>query len=109
MKGNVPSIYTVAGYIAELRAMRATGSATAETSYYPPIDRLLNASGQALNPPVLFSTQLRNSAAGHAWWPIQLAHLRAQQRILGLLLILNVQPHQRRANRRKLLSESAGI
>ncbi|MGB9491827.1 MAG: type ISP restriction/modification enzyme, partial [Terriglobales bacterium] len=39
-------------------------SATAETSYYPPLDRLLNAAGQKLKPVILFSTQLRNQGAG---------------------------------------------
>ena len=64
IEGNVPAEYTVAQYIADLRAIRSTGSATAETSFYPPLDRLFNASGQALKPAVLFSTQLRNSGAG---------------------------------------------
>jgi hypothetical protein len=56
--------YTVVQYIADLRAIRSTGSATAETSFYPPLDRLFNATGQALKPAILFSTQLRNSGAG---------------------------------------------
>jgi hypothetical protein len=60
----MPSPYTVADYVNGLRAVRDTGSATAETSYYPPIDRLLNAAGQKLKPQVLFSTQLRNQGAG---------------------------------------------
>jgi hypothetical protein len=60
----VPADYTVAQYIADLRAIRSTGSATAETSFYPPLDRLFNFVGQALKPAVLFSTQLRNSGAG---------------------------------------------
>jgi len=60
----VQSTYTVADYITDLRAIRSTGSATAETSYYPPLDRLFNAVGQSLKPAVLFSTQLRNSGAG---------------------------------------------
>jgi hypothetical protein len=60
----VPTTYSVAQYIAELRAIRATGSATAETSYYPPFASLLNAVGQTLKPPVLFSTQVRDSGAG---------------------------------------------
>jgi hypothetical protein len=64
IESNVPSAYSVADYITELRAIRSTGSATAETSFYPPVDRLFNASGQSLDPPVLFSTQLRNSGAG---------------------------------------------
>ncbi|MGA2852466.1 MAG: N-6 DNA methylase, partial [Terracidiphilus sp.] len=60
----MPATYTVADYITDLRAIRSTGSAMAETSYYPPVDRLFNASGQTLDPPVRFSTQLRNSGAG---------------------------------------------
>jgi hypothetical protein len=56
--------YTVAQYITDLRAIRSTGSATAETSFYPPFDRLCNSVGQTLKPAVLFSTQLRNSGAG---------------------------------------------
>jgi hypothetical protein len=60
----VPAEYTVVQYIADLRAIRSTGSATAETSFYPPLDRLFNAVGQTLKPAILFSTQLRNSGAG---------------------------------------------
>jgi hypothetical protein len=60
----VPPAYTVAQYIAELRAIRSTGSATAETSYYPPLSQLFNFAGQSLKPVVLFSTQLRDSGAG---------------------------------------------
>jgi hypothetical protein len=56
--------YTVAQYLTDLRAIRSTGSATAETSYYPPLGRLLNAAGQKLKPTILFSTQLRNQGAG---------------------------------------------
>ena len=60
----MPAEYTVSNYIADLRAIRNTGSATAETSYYPPLDRLLNSAGATLKPPVLFSTQLRDQGAG---------------------------------------------
>lgn len=60
----MPPAYSVAQYIADLRAIRLTGSATAETSFYPPLDRLLNTAGQKLKPPVLFSTQLRDQGAG---------------------------------------------
>jgi Type ISP C-terminal specificity domain/N-6 DNA Methylase len=60
----MPSSYTVAEYLTDLRAIRSTGSATAETSFYPPLDRLLNAAGQKLKPSILFSTQLRNQGAG---------------------------------------------
>jgi hypothetical protein len=64
IEGNVPAEYNVVQYIADLRAIRSTGSATAETSFYPPLDRLFNAAGETLKPAVLFSTQLRNSGAG---------------------------------------------
>lgn len=60
----MPSSYAVAQYLADLRAIRFTGSATAETSFYPAVDRLLSAAGQKLRPPVLFSTQRRNQGAG---------------------------------------------
>jgi hypothetical protein len=60
---NVPTSPVIA-YIADLRALHSTGSAMAETTYYPPLTQFLNAVGQALKPPVLFSTQLRNSGAG---------------------------------------------
>ncbi len=60
----MPPTYTVHQYVADLRAIRSTGSATAETSFYPPVSQLLNAAGQGLKPPVLFSTQLRNQGAG---------------------------------------------
>ena len=56
--------HSVTQYLTDLRAIRLTGSATAETSFYPPIDRLLNAAGQKLTPTILFSTQLRNQGAG---------------------------------------------
>ena len=61
---NMPSTYSVAEYIADLRAIRSTGSATAETSFYPPVDRLFNTAGQKLKPVILFSTQLRSQGAG---------------------------------------------
>ncbi len=60
----MPSSYSVSEYLTDLRAIRATGSATAETSFYPPLDRLFNAAGKDLKPQVLFSTQLRNQGAG---------------------------------------------
>ena len=61
---SVPTSYTIAQYVADLRAIRGTGAATAETSFYPPVDRLFNAVGQSLTPRVLFSTQIRNQGAG---------------------------------------------
>ena len=64
IKGNVPTVYTVANYLADLRAIHLTGSATAETSYHPPVSALFNAAGQSLTPTVLFSTQLSDIGAG---------------------------------------------
>ncbi len=64
MAGAMPSVYTVERYITDLRAIRFTGSATAETSFYPPLSQLFNASGERLRPAILFSTQLRNQGAG---------------------------------------------
>lgn len=64
MRAPMPSAYSVPEYLTDLRAIRSTGSATAETSFYPPLDRLLNAAGQKLRPAILFSTQLRNQGAG---------------------------------------------
>jgi hypothetical protein len=63
MEGAVPD-YTVEQYVRDLRAIRDTGAATAETSFYPPVDRLFNAAGDTLKPKVLFSTQLRSQGAG---------------------------------------------
>ena len=60
----MPPTYGVSQYLTDLRAIRLTGSATAETSFYPPVDRLFNAVGQTLKPSVLFSTQLRDQGAG---------------------------------------------
>ena len=56
--------YTLVDYLRELRAIRNTGSATSETSFYPPLSNLLNAAGDTLKPKVLFSTQLRDDGAG---------------------------------------------
>jgi hypothetical protein len=60
----VPSTYSVVQYVADLRAIRNTGSATPETSFYPPLTGLFNLVGETLDPPVLFSTQLRDQGAG---------------------------------------------
>ncbi len=56
--------YCLADYLRDLRAIRNTGSATSETSFYPPLSNLLNAAGDSLKPKVLFSTQLRDDGAG---------------------------------------------
>ena len=52
-------------YLAELRRIRATGGATGELSYYPPLNNLLNAVGGALRPRVYCVSQLAQQSAGH--------------------------------------------
>ena len=59
-----PTANLIANYLQELRAIRATGSATDEASFYSPIEHLFNAIGAALTPPILFSTQLKSQCAG---------------------------------------------
>ncbi len=60
----MPESYTVAQYVHDLRAIRNTGSALPETSFYPPVDRLLNEAGRTLKPPVLATSQLADTGAG---------------------------------------------
>ena len=55
----------VADYLAELRRIRATGGATGELSYYPPLTNLLNAVGGSLRPRVHCVSQLAQQGAGH--------------------------------------------
>ncbi|MCY3782384.1 MAG: N-6 DNA methylase [Chloroflexi bacterium] len=52
-------------YFADLRRIRATGGATAETSRYTPLENLLNAVGASLKPKVFGVGQLANLGAGH--------------------------------------------
>ena len=52
-------------YFADLRRIRATGGATAETSRYTPLENLLNAIGGSLKPKVFCVGQLANLGAGH--------------------------------------------
>lgn len=51
-------------YIRELRDIRASGAAVAETSYYGPLATLLNEVGKSLKPKVRCIINLRNSGAG---------------------------------------------
>ena len=51
-------------YLAELRRIRAVPS-TPETSYYPPLNNLLNAVGNSLRPKVHCVSQLAQQGAGH--------------------------------------------
>ncbi len=54
----------VADYLAELKAIRATGAGVAETSYYPALSNLFNAIGKTLKPKVRCVMNLKNLGAG---------------------------------------------
>ena len=58
-----PSI--VETYLADLRRIRASGGATAETSSYAPLENLFNAVGAGLKPKVFCVGQLKEQGAGH--------------------------------------------
>jgi hypothetical protein len=51
-------------YLSEVRAIRATGSAVAETSYYPALVNLLNGVGAGLKPRVRCHSHVSNTGAG---------------------------------------------
>ena len=55
----------VEDYLADLRSIRASGGATGERSYYPPLTNLLNAVGGALRPRVFCVGELAEQGAGH--------------------------------------------
>jgi hypothetical protein len=55
---------TVETYLSDLERRHATGAATAETSFYGPLENLLNAIGHHLKPKVLCLGQLRDAGAG---------------------------------------------
>ena len=57
-----PSI--VETYLGDLRRIRASGGATAETSSYTPLENLLNAVGAGLKPKVFCVGQLKDQGAG---------------------------------------------
>ena len=52
-------------YLADLRRIRATGGATGERSYYPPLNNLLAAVGATLRPKVICVGELAQQGAGH--------------------------------------------
>ena len=60
-----PLTTAVENYFADLRRIRASGGATAETSRYTPLENLLNAVGGSLRPKVFCVGQLANLGAGH--------------------------------------------
>ena len=55
----------VEGYLSDLRRVRASGGATGERSYYPPLSNLLNAVGGTLKPRVFCVGELAEQGAGH--------------------------------------------
>ncbi len=55
----------VEAYLADLRRIRASGGATGERSYYPPLINLLNVVGSTLNPKVFCISELAQQGAGH--------------------------------------------
>ncbi len=55
----------VEDYLADLRRIRASGGATGERSYYPPLTNLLNAVGGSLKPKVFCISELAQQGAGH--------------------------------------------
>ncbi len=55
----------VEAYLDDLRRVRASGGATGERSYYPPLASLLNAVGAALRPRVFCVGELAQQGAGH--------------------------------------------
>ncbi len=52
-------------YLDDLRRVRASGGATGERSYYPPLASLLNAVGGTLRPKVFCVGELAQQGAGH--------------------------------------------
>ena len=55
----------VESYLADLRRIRASGGATGERSYYPPLNNLLGAVGATLKPRVYCVSELAEQGAGH--------------------------------------------
>ena len=55
----------VEDYFDDLRKIKASGGGTAETSYYPPLNNLLNAVGGSLKPKVYCVSQLAQQGADH--------------------------------------------
>ena len=55
----------VEDYLTDLRRIRASGGATGERSYYPPLTNLLNAVGGTLKPKVFCVSELAEQGSGH--------------------------------------------
>ncbi len=52
-------------YLRRMAEIRSSGAATQETSFYAPLEALLNAAGEGLDPHVRAVFQLKNIGAGH--------------------------------------------
>ena len=66
MPSSAPNLMAaVKTYFNDLRSIRASGGATGERSYYPPLVNLLNAVGASLKPKVFCVSELAQQGAGH--------------------------------------------
>ena len=66
MPSSAPNLMAaVETYFNDLRSIRASGGATGERSYYPPLVNLLNAVGASLRPKVFCVSELAQQGAGH--------------------------------------------
>ena len=79
----------VEAYFADLRQIRASGGATAERSYYPPLTNLLNAVGGTLKPKVFCVSELAQQGADHPTLASTLQS-RCSRENLGKVKHLNV-------------------
>ena len=62
---NKKLVAAVEAYFADLRRVRASGGATGERSYYPPLEDLLRAVGATLKPKVFCVQEPADQGAGH--------------------------------------------
>jgi hypothetical protein len=58
-------MHPVERYLKKLRTFHSSGETSDEISYYPALEGLLNAVGEALDPKVVFIPNIRNRGAGH--------------------------------------------
>ena len=71
----------VEAYFAHLRSIRASGGATGERSYYPPLATLLDAVGSNLQPKVFCVTELAQQGAGHPDVGLYASHQRQKGKV----------------------------
>ncbi len=62
---NKKLVAAVEAYFVDLQRVRASGGATGERSYYPPLESLLHAVGATLKPKVFCVLDLADQGAGH--------------------------------------------